>query len=123
MKRYRGKETRITAVKREYDLVPRLPASRSSNDYSHPLSLLPHIATVIDTSACEQWQESRTVPLCTEHATDHQEVGPFQGLPCGTYASTMATSGTLWRFKDEDTGKYLPNRDELRRATCNLAPG
>ena len=61
--------------------------------------------------------------LCTEHATDHQEVGPFQGLPCGTYASTMATSGTLWRFKDEDTGKYLPNRDELRRATCNLAPG
>ena len=61
MKRYRGKENRITAVKREYDLVPRLPASRSSNDYSHPLSLLPHIATVADALACEQWRPRRYV--------------------------------------------------------------
>ena len=50
--------------------VPLHPASYSSNDYSHPLPLLPHIATVTDTSACEEWQQSRTVPLCTEHASD-----------------------------------------------------
>ena len=79
MKRYRGKENRITAVKREYDLVPRLPASRSSNDYSHPLSLLPHIATVADALACEQWRPRRTVPLCTEHASDPQEADPLRG--------------------------------------------
>ena len=35
-------------------LVLRLPASHSSNDYSYPLPLLPHIATVTDISACEQ---------------------------------------------------------------------
>ena len=52
------------------DLVPRLPASYSSNDYSRPVPLLPHIATVTDTSACEQWKQSRTVPLRTEHASD-----------------------------------------------------
>jgi hypothetical protein len=70
MKQDRGKENRATAATPEYDLVPRLPASHSSNDYSHPLPLLPHIATVTDTSDCEQWQPRLTVPLCTEHASD-----------------------------------------------------
>ena len=37
--------------------VPLHPASYSSNDYSHPLPLLPHIATVTDTSTCEEWQQ------------------------------------------------------------------
>jgi hypothetical protein len=62
------RSTKVAAKSR--DLVPRLPASYSGNDYSHPLHLLPHIATVTDTLACEQWQQGRTVPLCTEHVSD-----------------------------------------------------
>ena len=87
-------------------LVPQLLASYSGNDYSHPLPLLPHIAIVTETSACEQSRPSRTVPFMygARQRPSH--------LICGLCPSITDTTFVL-RFPRGEWVQHSISRDPL----------